>query len=97
MPPTPNPLQADANGNIDALASVKISHEHLLSIIAAFIGHIHSHSASSHPSSHAHLLDVTRDCIDNVRELLTDGADKTAELPNLVGEFETLLAERPRQ
>ena len=70
-PLTPNPLAADENGYIDALASVKISHEHLLSIVAAFIGHIHSHSASSHPSSHAHLLDVTRECIDNVRELLT--------------------------
>jgi son of sevenless-like protein len=43
----------------------------LLSVIAAFIGHIHSHHISSHPSSHAHLIELTRETIDSVRELLT--------------------------
>ncbi|WVN89053.1 uncharacterized protein L203_104269 [Cryptococcus depauperatus CBS 7841] len=43
----------------------------LLSIIAAFIGHIHSHHIGSHPSSHAGLIEMTRETIDSVREVLT--------------------------
>lgn len=43
----------------------------LLSVIASFIGHIHSHHIDSHPSSHAYLIELTRETVDSVRELLS--------------------------
>lgn len=70
-PLTPVPLPVDANGRIDILAAIGATEDSLLSVIAAFIGHVHSHSSRSHPSSHAHMLDLTRETIDTVRELLT--------------------------
>jgi son of sevenless-like protein len=70
-PSTPSSLLIDEHGRVDVIPSVRDSHERLLSILAAFIGHIHSHSSNSHPSSHAHILDVIRACIDKVRDLLS--------------------------
>lgn len=46
------------------------ANDHLLSVIAAFIGHIHSHSRDSHASSYAFLIDMTRATVDGVRNLL---------------------------
>ena len=51
--------------------SIGVAEDSLLSIIAAFIGHIHSHHMSSHPSSHANLIEMTRETIDAVRQVLT--------------------------
>ncbi|GAA5872340.1 hypothetical protein JCM1840_004132 [Sporobolomyces johnsonii] len=46
-------------------------HDSLLSTIAALIGHIHSHSRSSSPaSSFAQLIDLTREGIERVRDVL---------------------------
>lgn len=45
-------------------------HDHLLSTIAAFIGHVHAHTRASHSSSYAYLIDMTRETIEQVRELL---------------------------
>lgn len=45
-------------------------HDQLLSTIAAFIGHVHAHTRSSHSSSYAYLIDMTRDTIEKVREIL---------------------------
>ncbi|GAA5929743.1 hypothetical protein JCM3775_006540 [Rhodotorula graminis] len=46
-------------------------HDSLLSTIAALIGHIHSHARSSSPaSSFAHLIDLTREGIERVRDVL---------------------------
>ncbi|GAA6037621.1 hypothetical protein JCM8097_006147 [Rhodosporidiobolus ruineniae] len=53
--------------------SLHLSHLHdsLLSTIAALIGHVHSHSRSSSPaSSFAHLIDLTREGIERVRDCL---------------------------
>ena len=55
----------------DVHDAISLAEDTLLSIIAAFIGHIHSHHIGSHPSSHAHLIEMTRETIDAVRELLT--------------------------
>ncbi|KAK8866035.1 hypothetical protein IAR55_001186 [Kwoniella newhampshirensis] len=67
--PPPRPSSTFAPNTI--LDAVSTAEDALLSIIAAFIGHIHSHSINSHPSSHAHLIEMTREAIDSVRELLT--------------------------
>ncbi|WVQ97370.1 hypothetical protein IAU59_004482 [Kwoniella sp. CBS 9459] len=73
--PVPTPQATVVNRQLGAVADVHeaISHaeDALLSIIAAFIGHIHSHHIGSHPSSHANLIEMTRETIDSVRELLT--------------------------
>lgn len=46
-------------------------HDALLSTIAALIGHIHSHSRTSSPaSSFAQLIDLTREGIERVRDIL---------------------------
>ncbi|WWD17765.1 hypothetical protein CI109_102206 [Kwoniella shandongensis] len=67
------PLQRTASSitTDTVLDSIGAAEDALLSIIAAFIGHIHSHSINSHPSSHAHLIEMTREAVDSVRELLT--------------------------
>lgn len=51
--------------------AVGTAEDALLSIIASFIGHIHSHHIDSHPSSHAYLIELTRETVDRVRDLLT--------------------------
>ncbi|GAA5844262.1 hypothetical protein JCM9279_001745 [Rhodotorula babjevae] len=46
-------------------------HDSLLSTIAALIGHVHSHARSNSPaSSFAHLIDLTREGIERVRDVL---------------------------
>ncbi|GMK54214.1 hypothetical protein CspeluHIS016_0108000 [Cutaneotrichosporon spelunceum] len=51
--------------------AVAAAEDGLLSVIASFIGHIHSHHIDSHPSSHAYLIELTRETVDSVRELLS--------------------------
>ncbi|BGP65911.1 Ras guanine nucleotide exchange factor bud5 [Rhodotorula toruloides] len=46
-------------------------HDSLLSTLAALIGHVHSHSRSSSPAaSFARLIDLTREAIERVRDVL---------------------------
>lgn len=52
------------------LDRLRRSHEYLLSIIASFVGHVHVHTRESHASSYAYLIDVTREAVDGVRNLL---------------------------
>lgn len=54
----------------NVLARVQQANDQLLSIIAAFIGHIHGHTRNSHASSYAFLIDMTRATVDGVRNLL---------------------------
>lgn len=54
----------------EVLDHIHVANDHLLSIIAAFIGHIHGHSRDSHASSYAFLIDMTRATVDGVRNLL---------------------------
>ena len=73
--PLPTPALAATEKRLghppDFTEEVSLAEDALLSIIAAFIGHIHSHHIVSHPSSHATLVDMTRQTIDAVRQLLT--------------------------
>jgi len=70
IPPTPVMERALVT-SADVLEAISEAEDSVLSIIAAFIGHIHSHHIGSHPSSHAILIEMTREVIDCVRELLT--------------------------
>lgn len=72
----------------EVLERLNATNDQLLSIIAAFIGHIHSHSRDSHASSFAHLIDMTREIVDGVRALLV--------IVEAVHDSETLKADMPR-
>ncbi|KAG0146366.1 hypothetical protein CROQUDRAFT_44547 [Cronartium quercuum f. sp. fusiforme G11] len=54
----------------ELLELLEQSHDCVLSTVAVFIGHAHIHSRTAHPSSHAYLIDMTRDVIETVREML---------------------------
>lgn len=70
LPPTPTE-DKQLSSSVDVLDAISLAEDSVLSIIAAFIGHIHSHHMGSHPSSHAILIEMTRETVDCVRELLT--------------------------
>ncbi|KAK0528181.1 Ras guanine nucleotide exchange factor bud5 [Tilletia horrida] len=55
----------------EVLERLNVANDELLSVIAAFIGHVHTHTRQSHASSFAHLIDMTREAVDAVRNLLT--------------------------
>ncbi|EGG07628.1 uncharacterized protein MELLADRAFT_62410 [Melampsora larici-populina 98AG31] len=54
----------------EVLEMLEQAHDCVLSTVAVFIGHAHIHSNNAHPSSHAYLIDMTRDVIERVREML---------------------------
>ncbi|KAI9635192.1 uncharacterized protein MKK02DRAFT_43873 [Dioszegia hungarica] len=79
-----NNLSSSANGQLpqhvraqsletveDMLAAINKAEDALYSIIAAFIGQIHSHSPTAHPSAHAGLVQMTKRTIDTIRDILT--------------------------
>ncbi|QRW06659.1 Ras guanine nucleotide exchange-like protein [Ceratobasidium sp. AG-Ba] len=71
-PPSPAPqFPSGAVPASQLLSALRTTHDHLLSIIAAFIGHVHSHSRASHASSKGHLIEMTRETVDKVRQVLT--------------------------
>lgn len=53
------------------LAALRSSNDALLSSIAAFIGHVHSYGRTAHATSKGHLIEVARETVDMVRQLLT--------------------------
>ncbi|UZJ56729.1 hypothetical protein CBS101457_006049 [Exobasidium rhododendri] len=74
-PSDPSSVISSVNGltvctPTEVLHRLDHANDHLLSIIAAFIGHIHSHTRDSHASSYAFLIDLTRATVDGVRALL---------------------------
>lgn len=89
---TPAPPRSTTNSlssSVDVLEAISVAEDSLLSIIAAFIGHIHSHHMGSHPSSHANLIEMTRETIDAVRSLLT--------VVEAVGRDNGIRQSRPRE
>uniref|UniRef100_V5EW22 Guanyl nucleotide exchange factor Sql2 n=2 Tax=Kalmanozyma brasiliensis (strain GHG001) TaxID=1365824 RepID=V5EW22_KALBG len=54
----------------EVMQRLSINNDQLLSIIAAFIGHVHTHTSESHASSYAYLIDMTREAVVGVRNLL---------------------------
>ncbi|KAL4073077.1 ras guanine nucleotide exchange factor domain-containing protein [Scleroderma yunnanense] len=55
----------------EIMEALKHTHDEYLSTIAAFIGHAHSHSRSSHASSTGHMYDLVREIVEIVCKLLT--------------------------
>lgn len=54
----------------DVKAVLRQTHDRLISIIAAFIGAVHSHTQNAHASSKGHLIEMTRETVDQVRALI---------------------------
>jgi son of sevenless len=53
------------------MEALRHTHDQYLSTIAAFIGHAHSHSRTSHASSTGHMFDLVREVVEMVCKLLT--------------------------
>ncbi|KAF9067138.1 ras guanine nucleotide exchange factor domain-containing protein [Rhodocollybia butyracea] len=53
------------------LQSLRTTHDHYLSAVAAFVGHAHSHSRFSHASSMGHMYDLVREIVEMSCKLLT--------------------------
>ncbi|KAL7280074.1 hypothetical protein ACG7TL_006489 [Trametes sanguinea] len=69
-PPTPVFPSGPAT-SAELTDALRATHDAFLSTIAAFIGHAHSHSRSSHASSTGHMYDLVREVVDTVCRLLT--------------------------
>ncbi|KDN46617.1 ras GEF [Tilletiaria anomala UBC 951] len=67
---------------VEVLQRLNTANDQLLSVIAGFIGHVHTHTRESHASSFAHLIDMTREAVDAVRSLLVvvEAVHSTAQL-----------------
>ncbi|KIP10219.1 hypothetical protein PHLGIDRAFT_125720 [Phlebiopsis gigantea 11061_1 CR5-6] len=55
----------------EVMEALRFTHDQYLSTIAAFIGHAHSHSRTSHASSTGHMYDLVREVVEMVCKLLT--------------------------
>ncbi|KAI0689051.1 ras guanine nucleotide exchange factor domain-containing protein [Cytidiella melzeri] len=55
----------------EVMDALRHTHDNYLSTIAAFIGHAHSHSRTSHASSTGHMYDLVREVVEMVCKLLT--------------------------
>ena len=69
----------------EVIETLRNTHDQYLSTIAAFIGHVHSHSRNSHASSTGHMLELVREVVEMVCRLLTivDGVTKHPGIPTL--------------
>ncbi|KAF9013532.1 ras guanine nucleotide exchange factor domain-containing protein [Cyathus striatus] len=65
-PPNPPPFPCGPTSSARVLEALRFTHDHYLSTIAAFIGHAHSHSRSSHASSTGHLYDLVKEIVEMV-------------------------------
>ncbi|KAF8645231.1 hypothetical protein AX16_008058 [Volvariella volvacea WC 439] len=70
-PSTPPPFPCGPTNTAQVFEALRYTHDQFLSTIAAFIGHAHSHSRSSHASSTGHLYDLVREIVEMVCKLLT--------------------------
>ncbi|GLB38406.1 putative guanine nucleotide exchange factor for Ras-like GTPases; N-terminal motif containing protein [Lyophyllum shimeji] len=69
-PPAP-PFPSGPSTTAQVMEALRLTHDQYLSTIAAFIGHAHSHSRTSHASSTGHLYDLVREIVEMVCKLLT--------------------------
>ncbi|KAF8506308.1 hypothetical protein JB92DRAFT_2962662 [Gautieria morchelliformis] len=67
----PLPFPSGPCSTAQVLSSLRVTHDDLLSSIAAFIGHVHSYGRHLHASSKGHLIELAREIVDMVRQLLT--------------------------
>ncbi|KAG1822814.1 ras guanine nucleotide exchange factor domain-containing protein [Suillus subaureus] len=70
-PPTMPPFPSGPSTSSEVMEALKFTHDQYLSTIAAFIGHAHSHSRSSHASSTGQMYDLVREVVEMVCKLLT--------------------------
>ncbi|KAF8895368.1 ras guanine nucleotide exchange factor domain-containing protein [Infundibulicybe gibba] len=70
-PPAPPPFPQGPSTTMQVMAALRHTHDQYLSTIAAFIGHAHSHSRTSHASSTGHLYELVREIVEMVCKLLT--------------------------
>lgn len=68
---SPPPFPSGPTTSFQVLDALRFTHDQYLSTIAAFIGHAHSYSRSSHASSTGHLYELTRDIVRMVERILT--------------------------
>ncbi|EKM79458.1 hypothetical protein AGABI1DRAFT_59094 [Agaricus bisporus var. burnettii JB137-S8] len=68
---SPPPFPSGPTTSLQVLDALRFTHDQYLSTIAAFIGHTHSYSRSSHASSTGHLYELTRDIVRMVERILT--------------------------
>jgi len=64
------------------LSALRTSNDALLSAIAAFIGHVHSFGRTVHASNKGQLIELARETVDMVRQLLTI-VEAVARHPNV--------------
>lgn len=70
-PPTLPSFPSGPSTSAQVMEALKHTHDQYLSTIAAFIGHAHSHSRSSHASSTGHMYELVREIVEMVCKLLT--------------------------
>ncbi|KAF7299552.1 hypothetical protein HMN09_00960400 [Mycena chlorophos] len=70
-PPARPPFPAGPSTTAQVMEALRSTHDQYLSTIAAFIGHAHSHSRSSHASSTGHMYELVREIVEMVCKLLT--------------------------
>ncbi|KAH7911736.1 ras guanine nucleotide exchange factor domain-containing protein, partial [Hygrophoropsis aurantiaca] len=70
-PPVIHSFPAGPSTTSEVMEALKYTQDQYLSTIAAFIGHAHSHSRSSHASSTGHMYDLVREIVEMVCKLLT--------------------------
>lgn len=68
---SPPPFPCGPSSAAQVLEALRHTHDHYLSTIAAFIGHVHTHSRSSHASSTGVLYDLVKEIVEMVCKLLT--------------------------
>ncbi|KAJ3567040.1 hypothetical protein NP233_g6622 [Leucocoprinus birnbaumii] len=69
--PPPPPFPSGPTTSFQVLEVLRFTHDQYLSTIAAFIGHAHSYSRSSHASNTGHLYELTREIVSMVEKILT--------------------------
>ncbi|KAJ6559047.1 ras guanine nucleotide exchange factor domain-containing protein [Mycena vulgaris] len=69
--PARPPFPVGPSTTAQVMDALRSSHDQYLSTIAAFIGHAHSHSRSSHASSTGHMYELVREIVEVVCKLLT--------------------------
>lgn len=70
-PPSVPPFPSGPSSYEQLTEALRHTHDQYLSTIAAFIGHAHSHSRSSHASSTGHMYELVREIVEMVCKLLT--------------------------
>ena len=70
-PLSPPPFPCGPSSTMRVMEALRYTHDNYLSTIAAFIGHAHSHSRTSHASSTGVLYDLVKEIVEMVCKLLT--------------------------